>query len=177
MTFIITYTGRQFELLAPTPLMVDLHDIAHALSLICRFNGHTQHHYSVAQHSVLVSRNVPPHLRLDALLHDAAEAYVGDVTSPLKRALGEAYKQIEARVEWAIADHFVVNRRMPTEVKLADLRALATERRDLLADHPSEWPMLQGIEPFEDSVERMSSAQAELEFIWEFQLIMSEAGR
>lgn len=168
MTFIVTYTGRQFELLAPSAENVEIQDIAHALSRVCRFNGHTRTHYSVAQHSVLVSRNVPSHLRLNALLHDAAEAYIGDVTSPLKRALGDTYKVIEKRVERAVADRFGVDWEMAPEVKLADLRALATERRDLLTYHPCEWPMLEGIEPFPETIEPVSCDRAEYEFLREF---------
>jgi len=171
MTFIVTFSGKQFELLNPTPERVDIRDIAHALSRVCRFNGHTREHYSVAQHCVLVSRNVPAHLRLEALLHDAAEAYIGDVTSPLKRALGEGYKMIERRVERAVADHFGIDWKMAPEVKLADLRALATERRDLLAYHPSEWPMLEGIEAFEETIEPMTCDRAESAFLKEFHVV------
>lgn len=168
MTFIITSTGKQFELLQPTSDMVDIRDIAHALSRICRFNGHTKEHYSVAQHSVLVSRNVPNCVRREALLHDAAEAYIGDITSPLKRVLGETFKQIEKRIEQAVADHFGFDPRMQSDVKISDLRALATERRDLLAYHPSEWPMLEGIEPFDDTIEPITCERAEYEFLREY---------
>lgn len=88
-----TYTGRMFSFAEITPEDIDIRDIAHALSHLCRFVGHTSMFYSVAQHCLLVSEKIPggPEVKLAALLHDAAEAYVNDLPSPLKRWLGEAY--------------------------------------------------------------------------------------
>lgn len=82
---ITTYTGKVFDYNNPTTSPVCLEDIAHALGMLCRFNGHIRRFYSVAQHSVLVSRLVEPRHTLQALFHDAAEAYVGDMVAPLKR--------------------------------------------------------------------------------------------
>lgn len=79
-----TATGKQFYPLAPKMTDIDIEDIAHALSLQCRFNGHTRKFYSVAEHSVHVSYAVPRKMALPALLHDAHEAYLGDMISPLK---------------------------------------------------------------------------------------------
>lgn len=150
MSWIVTYTGRRFDLLAPRAEDVDMRDIAHALANLCRFNGHCRRHYSVAQHSVLVSHLVPEEYALFGLLHDAGEAYVGDVLSPLKAVIPE-FGVIEARVMAAIAERFALP--WPFEspakcaIKHADLVALATERRDLITHHPDPWPCLAGVLP------------------------------
>ena len=85
--WIITASGKRFYLRRPTPADIDAGDVAHALAHICRFNGHTREFYSVAQHSILVSRLLPDELKLAGLLHDAAEAYCGDMVKPLKNCL------------------------------------------------------------------------------------------
>lgn len=108
--FIVTNSGKRFDFAVCAPDTIDLRDIGHALSRICRFTGHSEEHYSVAEHSVHVWRYVKAHggnlaAQQLALMHDAAEAYVGDVAKPLKIQLTE-YMDIEARVERAIADRF-----------------------------------------------------------------------
>jgi hypothetical protein len=138
MSWIQTHSGKRFDLLLPTPDMIDISDIAHALSNICRFNGHCREFYSVAQHSVLVSRLVPSRWALTALMHDATEAYIGDVTRPLKHLLPD-YKLIEARIWAAIAAKFQIAPVLPACVKHFDNVALMTERRDLMALPPGEW--------------------------------------
>jgi hypothetical protein len=88
--WILTYTGKRFSLADPHPEQVDINDIAHALSLVNRWGGHTRMPYSVAAHSVMVAdlvAKIAPDLALAALLHDAPEAYLGDVCRPLKRRL------------------------------------------------------------------------------------------
>src|SRR5688500_14252940 len=88
MSYIRTYTGKEFYPLKPELDKIDIEDIAHALSNLCRFTGHTKQFYSVAQHSVLASEFVRvydnPHLNLFVLLHDASEAYICDISRPLK---------------------------------------------------------------------------------------------
>jgi len=128
---ILTAGGRYFPFDDPESFDFDIDDIAHGLSHICRFTGHTRKFYSVAQHSVHVSELVPPALRLEALLHDASEAYLGDVSSPLKSML-PTYKDIEHRTEHAIARVFGLVFPLPPEIKQADLRMLVTEKRDLM---------------------------------------------
>lgn len=86
-TTICTRSGRLIDLLAPDSSQITLHDMAHALGAICRYNGHTPQHYSVAEHSIWVSYALPMELRLHGLLHDAHEAYLGDITSPVNHAL------------------------------------------------------------------------------------------
>jgi hypothetical protein len=133
-----TYTGRRWYVRSPRPEDVDLADVAHSLSMQCRFNGHCRDFYSVAQHSVLVSRLVRPELALHGLL-DAAEAYVGDLVRPIKQTFRTwnvvAFDALESLAELAIFAQFGV--RPPDgdeaeEIKRADLVALSTERRDLL---------------------------------------------
>lgn len=138
MTWIQTHSGKRFDLLEPTPEMVNIHDIAHALSNLCRFNGHVRQFYSVAQHSVLVSNLVGDEYALCALLHDATEAYVGDVTRPLKQLL-PSYSDIEQRVWIAVADKFRLPHDLPMCVKHADNIALVTERRDCLMPCEHRW--------------------------------------
>ena len=114
----------------PSPDDVHIVDIATALSRECRYAGHASHFYSVAQHSVLCSRIVPPELAIEALLHDAAEAYIKDIPTPLKRQLPD-YKEIEARFDWVIRVHFGLPEIPSPAVKEADNILLVTEVRDL----------------------------------------------
>lgn len=159
-TWIQTRTGQAFDLLHPDPELIEVRDIAHALSHLCRFTGHSTGFYSVAQHSLLVcditrdlwqSEHVgicPAPVRLAALLHDAPEAYIGDVSSPLKRALrgeGElsAYDVIERRIWGAVCERFGLETSPAIEalVSRADGIALATERDALLGPSPKPWPL------------------------------------
>lgn len=125
---ISTVSGRFYDLLRPEAYEYDIREIAHALSNLCRYTGHTNGFYSVAEHSVLVSRIVPKELALCGLLHDSSEAFLGDVSSPLK-ALLPAYKEIEERVEAAIAAHFAIPFPYPPEIKAADNRMYWKERQ------------------------------------------------
>lgn len=126
-----TFTGRVFWPMDPRAGEVDIVDIAHALSNTCRFGGHCRGFYSVAQHSVLVARAVPDADRLWGLLHDAAEAYVGDIPRPLKRDL-DGFDGIEARVQAAITGRFRLPEAMPATVRRADDAILVDEFRDLM---------------------------------------------
>lgn len=156
MSWIITRGGRKVDLINPTAAMIDPTDIAHSLSMQCRFNGHTRSFYSVAQHCYLVADLVPHEEQLAGLLHDATEAYVGDMVRPLKEGMREFYDahqlvslfdEVEQRIWLAICDRFDVDPALPASVKHADLVALATEKRDLMPEHPEPWPCLEGIEP------------------------------
>lgn len=101
-----TATGQQVSLLHPSPEQISLEDIAKALSKLCRFGGQLNSFYSVAQHSVLVCQLAPAELRAYALMHDATEAYVGDVIKPLKVVIGDVYRQVEERFHRAICERF-----------------------------------------------------------------------
>jgi uncharacterized protein len=129
-----TYSGIYFYPLAPDPERIRIEDIAHALSHQCRFSGHTRVHYSVAQHSVMVAHEVPPADRLWGLLHDAAEAYMVDIPTPIKLQIPKLIR-VEDRLLRAVARRYglpiVPGTIMPLSVKLADARVLNTEFRDL----------------------------------------------
>lgn len=135
VTTMQTFTGKLIDLAQFSEEDVRLPDIAHALSIINRFTGHSKVPYSVAQHSVAVSLLASPENALWGLLHDASEAYLGDMATPLKSML-PGYRELEEHVQRTIAKVFRLRWPMPAEVKQADLRALVTEKRDLIScDH------------------------------------------
>lgn len=138
--WIQTYTGRQFWPLEPRVEDIDIVDIAHALSNLCRYGGHVEQFYSVAQHCVLVSRAVPTEHALRGLLHDASEAYLIDVPRPIKRSDGmEVYRHAEKRLEAAIYERFGLSPEDPECIKTADNQLLRTEQRDLMKPAPAAW--------------------------------------
>lgn len=184
---ILTYSGRYFNFIEPEQNEYRIEDIAHALANTCRFAGHTREFYSVAQHCVLtatvvmdMSRTKWPvpaadtNLLKAALLHDAAEAYLGDVTRPLKQLLPE-YKAIEGRVEKALFSAFGVPLPLPEIVKKADLIMLASEQRDLMPPHDDEWACLVGIEPRQTTIDPWSPAEATCEFMMFWTYLTSRA--
>jgi len=166
---IAIYSGEIFDLENPHLSEFTIVDVAHALSHICRFTGHCNRFYSVAQHSVYVSRLCSPENRLYGLLHDAPEAFIGDVSSPLKRMLPD-YRTIEAKVTKAVNERFGLPDVEPPEVKVADLRMLATERLALINSPLDEdkWAFLKTFELAPFPVEPMNSAEAKLFFLQEY---------
>jgi len=141
-----TSTGRTIDFLNPSEDQIDIEDIATALSRICRFGGHSSAFYSVAQHSVLVMKLVElylecnnslinENLNLTALLHDASEAYLGDMISPLKHIVGASYRTLEHNFEVVIGQKFGAS--FYTEaakqiVKKCDIQALEMEHEALI---------------------------------------------
>lgn len=140
---LITVTGREIDPSRITPFDINLYDIAHGLSNICRFSGQTSSFYSVAQHSVRVAKAVPPDMALMALLHDASEAYLADIPLPVKRLLPD-YQKLEDSFTKAIALYFGIPYNLPNTIKLADNRALLTEWLELMPGCPP--PYLTGLE-------------------------------
>lgn len=141
MTWLGTNSGKKIDLLKPDPAQIDLDDIAHALSFVPRFMGQTDRFYSVLTHSVNVASLVPPQFKLAALLHDATEAYIGDVPTPLKDLLGNSYRDVEARLAIAIGTRFGVRcflHSLPDVIKQADRIMLVTEHH-LLQKKAADW--------------------------------------
>lgn len=133
-----TISGRQFWPIDPRPEEVFIEDIAHALSMMCRFNGHCERFYSVAEHSVIVSRHVPEEHALWGLLHDASEAYIADIVRPAKRFI-IGYKQAEDRIMAAICKAFGLSPVTPREVERADSAILADEASQIMGTAPKQW--------------------------------------
>lgn len=139
MSTMMTITGRLFDPLELQVEDVDIEDIAHGLAFTCRYGGHVSRFYSVAEHCVLMSHWVAPEHALGALLHDASEAYLGDIIRPLKDGLPD-YREVEFRAEWVIAQRFGLEVPLHPSIKEADTRIIADERQALVphqADFPS----------------------------------------
>jgi 5'-deoxynucleotidase YfbR-like HD superfamily hydrolase len=165
---ILLRSGNYFDFTNPERSTFTVADVAHALARICRFTGHCHHFYSVAQHSVLVSKILPPELQMAGLLHDAHEAFVGDIAAPLKLVLPD-FRELEDRVQRAVLERFSITLPLHSEIKRADLVLLATEKRDLMHVNAREWQMPAGVTPLEARITPKTPAQAEREFISRFQ--------
>lgn len=154
-TWMITTTGAQVDLRVMALNTISLLDIAHSLALTNRFTGHTSRPYSVAEHSLLVAEIMQrefgvtsPAAVLAALLHDAHEAYAGDMATPMKQLLGCSWRSEEDRIAMAVLRRFGVadaSAVYASIIKRCDLMALAMERRDLLPATSAAWPLLEGI--------------------------------
>lgn len=134
MTYITTFTGVHFDLEEPTPEMVHIGDIAHHLAYQCRWVGATHVFWSIAQHSVLVAAIVPDHLKRWALMHDAAEAYIGDITRPLKTLL-PGVREIESRIMHVIAEKFSLALPEPSELAEYDDQIQRLEGEMFMPQH------------------------------------------
>jgi len=158
-TEISTFSGRYIDLSNPQPESFVIEDIARGLANTCRFGGQCNGFYSVAQHSVLVSHLVPREHQMAALLHDGAEAILTDVATPLKAMLPD-FKVIEKRIEAAIFKRFGLLFPMHSSIKQADLKALATERRDLTPWGDDYWPLLGEVDPLPFKIKAMNPNEA-----------------
>lgn len=139
-----TFTGRQFWPHDPRPGDFSLRDIAHSLSYQCRYNGHCTRFYSVAQHSIHVSelletRMCDPRHRMWGLMHDAAEAYVGDMIRPIKRSMPE-FCAMEDAILYAIEMQYALGP-MPRTVHDADNAMLAAEMEQIMATTLAPWTL------------------------------------
>ena len=171
--YLQTVSGRWVNPFDPDPEQLDAGDIARALANLCRFGGHSRVFYSVAQHSVIVSRLVEDRGgdaedAFAALMHDAGEAYLGYMPHPLKHrsALGAAFKAAEDHLEDAIRARFRIKPDVP-EIKRADRALLATERRAFSAES-WHWPELAGVEPLDLELEAWTPDRAADEFAARF---------
>lgn len=131
--YIATYRGGRFWPMDPRADEIHVVDIARALAMTCRYRGHCRFYYSVAEHSVLISRAVPEADALAGLLHDAPEAYLGDMASPIKRYMPD-YRAIEDRLAVVVAERFGLTTIEPPSVKSADARIIADEAPRLFLD-------------------------------------------
>jgi hypothetical protein len=147
--WVYTVNGGQVPLLNPTPEHIHVMDIAEGLSKQCRYNGQVTSFYSVAQHSCVVMKLLPDEIKPYGLLHDAHEAYIGDMVSPMKKAINEmgslrAITRITRNLDEAIYRAFGLKFPIPSDVKEliihADMTALATEKRDLL--NAQQWDVI-----------------------------------
>lgn len=168
--WIQTSLGGQFWPIDPRADEIDPEDVAHALSLLCRFGGHCLRFYSVAEHSVLLSRAVAPENRLWALLHDATEAYLVDVPRPLKPFL-VGYREAEDKIAVAVCERFGLPLQMPAEVKAADTRILTDERHQNMAPAPKPWST--DTEPLGVKLQFWSPQQAKREFLADLSSLIS----
>lgn len=126
MNLITTFTGKKIDIQNVHPDDISILDIVQGLSNLCRFAGQTRRFYSVAEHSIRVAAQLPPHLRLQGLLHDATEAYVVDLPSPIKTLLPE-YKALELGVWQAISKNFGLPAELHPDVLAADRLLLEYE--------------------------------------------------
>lgn len=163
-----TFTGKKFYPLDPRPDDICIEDIAHSLSLQCRYLGHCKKFYSVADHSIIVSNILLGSYgwteSLYGLLHDAAEAYVGDMCRPVKigSELGRLYSDVEEKIQACVLEKFRLPAvTEPEYVKIVDARVLATEVRTMMGD-TSNWSLL---EPYEFTIVPRTSVEAESDFL------------
>ncbi len=170
-----TYTGKRFEFSDPiSHETICIEDIAHSLSMQCRYNGHIKVFYSVAEHCVAMSYLMSTQeAALGALLHDAAEAYTGDIITPLKT---DAMHTLEDRIMTAILSCFgvYVSKTAEIEIKKADLRMMATEKEQLLVSG-HKWDTLGGVDPYCMMLQGWTPAEAKDRFLKRFIELTKEA--
>ncbi|WP_057464338.1 hypothetical protein [Pseudovibrio sp. POLY-S9] len=160
-------SGQYFDLKQPWACEFSIEDIAHALANLCRFTGHCKQFYSVAEHSVFTSQIVPPEFALEGLLHDAAEAFIGDIAKPLKSILPD-YAVIEERVENAVLTRLGVPVKMSPEIKHADLRMLKAEQFQAMED-TNVWPLVDELDAADIKLEFWPPERAKQEFLQRFE--------
>lgn len=150
--WINTASGQRIHLLEPDPDKLYIEDFAKSLSKLCRFNGHCNRFYSVAEHSIRGSYQIEPEYALQFVLHDCTESLLGDMVSPLKRYM-HLYQIIECNLQQVIYHKFGVKTSPASDaaVHLTDKRMLATEARDLLPERDLNWSV--PYEPFDITID------------------------
>jgi hypothetical protein len=174
--YIETATGKKFHFLNPRSDEIDILDIAHSLSNQCRFTGHTIEFYSVAENSLLVSHLAggDNKTRLCGLLHDACEAYLTDVATPVKAFLSN-YRALESVMWKAVAKKFGVPEQLPQVVKDADRLALLIEAKQLIPSGGSDWIEAQGVNIPNRTVDCCEPKLARYRFLKEFAELTNDA--
>ena len=165
-----TASGVAFYPLDPRVEDIKIYDIAHALSMQCRFNGHCVKFYSVAEHCVRVSDAVSREHAPWALLHDATEAYLVDLPRPLKHysELGNQFQLVENKLARCICERFGLPLIEPPEVKKVDQILLMTEQRDLMVSPPAAWSWGIIEKPFVYPIIPWSQEMAKAQFLQRF---------
>ncbi len=184
-------SGRRLDLLDPSPLDIEIEDIAHGLARVARWNGQTygEHGFSVAQHSLVVEEiaahidpSLEPRWRLTALLHDAPEYVIGDMISPFKAALGLNYKGFEDRLEAAIHHRFGLPARPPANIKAlikqADQASAFFEATQLAGFTTSEALGFFGRPPkgYHLDIHPIAASEAQAQYVRRFHLLSEAAG-
>jgi 5'-deoxynucleotidase YfbR-like HD superfamily hydrolase len=184
-------SGRRLDLLDPSPLDIEIEDIAHGLARVARWNGQTlgEHAFSVAQHSLVVEEitvhlqpGIDPRWRLAALLHDASEYVIGDMISPFKAALGLDYKTFEHRLEAAVHLRFGLPPSLPagvkTLIKQADRACAFFEAVQLAGFSPQESLSLFGRPPpnYALRIEPLAAGEAQARYLERFRTLSEAAG-
>lgn len=184
-------SGRRLDLLDPSPMDIEIEDIAHGLARVARWNGQTtgDHGFSVAQHSVVVEEicghiqpDLDPRWRLAALLHDASEYVIGDMISPFKAALGYDYKLFEERLETAIHIRFGLPAKTPVAIKKlikrADHACAYFEATQLAGFNVSESLEFFGAPPdgYELMIEPLAPSQAQIRYVQRYNELSEAAG-
>lgn len=184
-------SGRRLDLLDPSPMDIEIEDIAHGLARVARWNGQTvgEHGFSVAQHSLVVEDivahiqpSIDPKWRLAALLHDASEYVIGDMISPFKAALGVSYKAFEERLEHAIHARFGLPAKTPAAVKKlikqADRACAFFEATQLAGFAQAESLRFFGAPPdgLHISLEPMPTSEAQMRYVHRFHVLSEAAG-
>jgi len=165
--WITTALRGRFYPLDPTPEEVHLDDIACSLSNLCRYNGHCDRFYSVAEHSVIMANQLKGNESRWALLHDAPEAYIGDMVRPL-RSIIPYFSEMDARIMRVIAKRFgLAGTEIPAPVLALDYAMCSTEKRDLLCG-AEVWPRMPPALPIQISLETVPPAQAYGMFLRKF---------
>lgn len=171
VVFIQSYSGRAITFLDPKVEQIDVEDIAHALSLLCRFGGHCREFYSVAEHSVrcakkAAEKGLGDDLCFEALMHDASEAYLVDMPRPIKQQL-QGYRDVEAKLDAVIREKYELPPKMSDEIHLIDNEMLATEKRDLMNPSMGKWSFLP--EPYPEKIIPVTSLEAYHQFMEYFE--------
>jgi len=175
-TEIQLFSGKTFDFLDLKPINIDISDIAHALSQLCRFNGHTDRFYSVAEHSLYVSSLVHPNYAIYGLLHDAAEAYIGDMTTPLKSAIKHNFysdiflSTLHRDILDIIAIRYDLDKFkfFDEEIKRVDKRMAVTEGERLMRN-VGDWPDYHtGFRPYDMDLRCFMPKEAEMKFLKRF---------
>lgn len=160
-SYIRTFLGRRFDFDNHRHYNLNIEEIAHSLSQQCRWTGHTKKFYSVAQHCVLCAQNVSKEFEFEALMHDASEAFIGDVSSPLKKKLPD-YKKISEPIERFICDYYLLPFPHSPEIKVIDNILMETEGRQLI----NGWKADENIQPLDMTIKPWSSEWAKAEFLY-----------